>query len=194
MLENMKRIQERVDQLKKSCSQFSRRRSNPLPDKTFATAMTEATGQAAPVQANGKSEKLQPSPELKADIDNLVDKHAKEHELPANIVRKLIAVASGYDPEAVGKDGQLGLMQVKPEIFRQFGYTNPFDPTQNISAGTQHLSQMLQRNGGDLSLALAAYNSDPASVKRFGGVPPFPDTQSFVSQILTGLGKNDSEK
>jgi soluble lytic murein transglycosylase-like protein len=53
---------------------------------------------------------------------------------------------------------------------------------------------MLQRNGGDLSLALAAYNSDPASVKRFGGVPPFPDTQSFVSQILTGLGKNDSEK
>lgn len=194
MLENMKRIQERVDQLKKSCSQFSRRRTNPLPDKTFAAAMTEATNKTNQVQGAKANEKLAPSPELKADIDNLVDKHAKDHELPPDVVRKLIAVASGYDPEAVGNDGQLGLMQVKPEIFRQFGYANPFDPTQNISAGTQHLSQMLQRNGGDMSLALAAYNSDPASVKRFGGVPPFPDTQNFVSQILSGLGKNDNDK
>ena len=193
MLENMKRIQERVDQLKKSCSQFSRRR-NPLPDKTFAAAMTEAAGNAAPNSNVAKSEKVSPSPELKADIDNLVDKHAREHELPPEVVRKLIAVASGYDPDAVGKEGQLGLMQVKPEIFKESGYSNPFDPTQNISAGTQHLSQMLQRNGGDISLALAAYNSDPASVKRFGGIPPFPDTKNFVSQILTGLSDNDKNK
>jgi soluble lytic murein transglycosylase-like protein len=53
---------------------------------------------------------------------------------------------------------------------------------------------MLQKNGGDVSLALAAYNSDPASVKRFGGVPPFPDTQNFVSQILSGLGSDNKNK
>lgn len=193
MLENMKRIQERVDQLKKSCAQFSKRR-NPLPDKTFSEALTEATNPALPAGKKASAKKLEPSAELKADIDNLVDKHSNDHELPPEVVRRLIAVASGYDPEAVGKNGELGLMQVKPDIFRQFGYTNPFDPTQNISAGTQHLSQMLQKNGGDMSLALAAYNSDPASVKRFGGIPPFPDTKNFVSQIMAGLGKeNDDE-
>lgn len=193
MLENMKRIQERVDQLKKNCAQFRRSR-NKLPDKTFAAAMTEAAGNAAPTESINKTGKLEPSTELKADIDNLVEKHAKDRELPPDVIRKLISVASGYNPDAVGNEGQLGLMQVKPEIFQQFGYTNPFDPAQNILAGTQHLAQMLQRNGGNMSLALAAYNSDPASVKRFGGVPPFPDTQNFVSQILSGIGKDDKNK
>lgn len=194
MLENMRKIQERIDQIKKSCSYFNRRCSNPLPNKTFAATLSEATGQVAPTQANKKIEKIQPSPELRADIDNIVEKHAKEHKLPPEVIRSLIAVASGYNPNTIGKEGQLGLMQVKPEIFKQFGFTNPFDPTQNISAGTRHLSQMLQRNGGDLSLALAAYYSDPATVKLFGSIPPFSDTQSFVSQILTGLRKNSSEK
>lgn len=189
MLENMKRIQERVDQLKKSCAQFTRRR-NPLPQKTFAAAMTEATGKQETVQAH---KNIEPTPELKKDIDTLVEKHAKERELPPEVVRRLIAVASGYDPETVSNDGKLGLMQVKPEIFREFGFTNPFDPTQNITAGTAHLSQMLQRNGGDMSLALASYNSDPATVKRFGGVPPFPETQNFVAQILSGLGDKSSK-
>lgn len=73
----------------------------------------------------------------------------------------------------------------------QYGLTNPFDPEQNISAGTQHLSQLLQNNGGSLPLALASYNTDPLTVKRFGGVPPYLDTQNFVNQILTGLNKSD---
>ncbi|MDN5280361.1 MAG: hypothetical protein PWR01_4326 [Clostridiales bacterium] len=194
MLENMRRIQQRVDQLKKSCNQFNRRGHTPS-DKTFASAMSEATGKSESNKISAQSIKeTQPSQQLKTDIDNLVEKHANEHGLKPELVRKLIAIASGYNPDAVGTNGQLGLMQVKPEIFRQFGYTNPFDPTQNISAGTQHLSQMLQKNGGDVSLALAAYNSDPASVKRFGGVPPFPDTQNFVSQILSGLGSDNKNK
>jgi soluble lytic murein transglycosylase-like protein len=94
----------------------------------------------------------------------------------------------------VDSAGNLGLMQVKPQIFREFGYTDPFDPEQNIMAGTRHLASMMQRNGNSLPLALASYNSDPATVKRFGGVPPFPETQSFVSQVLSGLGQTADDK
>lgn len=192
MLDNMRKIQERVDQLKKSCNQFNRKHHKPT-DKTFAAAMTEATGKSE-TSEKVASKKLVPSELLKEDIDRLVEKHSNEQGIKPELVRKLIAIASGYNPDMVGSNGQLGLMQVKPEVFRQFGYTNPFDPVQNISAGTQHLSQMLQRNGGDPSLALAAYNSDPASVKRFGGIPPFPDTQNFVSQILGGLSSETKPK
>jgi soluble lytic murein transglycosylase-like protein len=189
MLDNMRRIQDRVDRIKKSCGEFKRNRPS-VKKNTFASEIAKAqqSNQAQPMSANKVTE---PSADLKADVNKLVEKYAGEQGLKPEVVRSLIAVASGFDSQAVGNNGQLGLMQVKPEIFQQFGYTNPFDPDQNISAGTKHLSQMLNRNGGNLELALAAYNSDPASVKRFGGTPPFPDTQSFVSQILAGLGGNN---
>ncbi|MGM0600536.1 MAG: lytic transglycosylase domain-containing protein [Candidatus Rifleibacteriota bacterium] len=191
MLENMRKVQQRVDQLKKSCGKFVTRKHTP-PEKTFASEMAKASGKTDKADETSKTEKvLKPSQELITDIDNLVEKHAKENELEPELVRKLIATASGFNPDAVGTQGHLGLMQVKPEIFRQFGFTNPFDPDQNISAGTQHLSQMLKRNGNDLPRALAAYNTDSASVKRFGGVPPYPETKSFVSQILSELGKSE---
>jgi soluble lytic murein transglycosylase-like protein len=181
----MRRIQQRVDQIKKSCGQFRRNRPTP-PENTFAKEMAKAQnpGNENNISANKINE---PSESLKADVEKLVEKYSAEQGLKPEVVRSLIAVASGFDPKAVGENGQLGLMQVKPEIFRQFGYTNPFDPDQNISAGTQHLSQMLSRNGGDIKKALAAYNTDSASVKRFGGIPPFLDTQNFVSQILSGI-------
>lgn len=191
MLENMHRLQERVTQLKKDCSQFKRKRPSSN-EKTFASAMSEASGESKSSEI--EKNELQPSKLLKTDIDLLVEKHSTERGLKPELVRKLIAIASGYNPDKVGEDGQLGLMQVKPEIFRQFGYSNPFDATQNISAGTQYLSQMMQKNGGNVSNALASYNSDPATVKKFGGVPPFPNTQSFVSQILTGLGSETKPK
>ncbi|GAB4275834.1 MAG: hypothetical protein Kow0029_17240 [Candidatus Rifleibacteriota bacterium] len=192
MLENMRKVQERVDALKKGCAQFCKGRRKQ-PDKTFASELSKAQGIADP-KSGAAAPNVKPSPELQKDIDLLVDKHSKEHKIEPEVVRKLIAIASGFNPEKVGKEGQLGLMQVKPEIFREFGFTNPFDPSQNISAGTQYLSKMLQKNGGNLPLALAAYNTDPATVKRFGGIPPFADTQSFVSQILAGISDQNKNK
>lgn len=193
MLENMNRILERIDSLHQSFKGMAQRRGK-RQQQTFAAAMLEATKSqvgnginASPATSNAPEAVAN---NLKADVDSLVEKYAKEHKLNPQLVKQLIVVASGNDPRAVGQQGNLGLMQVKPEIFNQLGYQNPFDPEQNIQAGTHYLADMLQRNGGNLSLALAAYDSDPASVKRFGGVPPFPSTQNFVSQVLGGLGSN----
>lgn len=193
MLENMNRILGRIDGLHQSFKgMIHKRRNHQQQQQTFAAAITEAT--QSPISA-GINASLATDPavtdiasNLKADVEKLVAKYAKEHNLNPQLVQQLIAVASGNDPQAVDQQGNLGLMQIKPEIFNKSGFHNPFDPEQNIKAGTKHLSDMLQRNGGDVSLALAAYNSDPATVKRFGGVPPFPSTQNFVSQVLTGLG------
>ncbi len=193
MLENMHRIMEKMDAISKSFSGMSRRHVK-RENQNFKTALNEITKAdlsshpISPLESTAEPKTISTE-----DLQNLINKHATEKGIKPELVQKLIDVASGRDPESVGNDGQLGLMQLKPEIFRQFGYTDPFDPDQNISAGTQHLSEMLKRNGGNTTLALAAYSSDPATVKRFGGIPPFPETQNFVGQILSGLSKPKSD-
>jgi soluble lytic murein transglycosylase-like protein len=197
MLENMNKILERIDGLNQGFKGMAHKRAR-RQQQTFAAAMIEAT--KTPVSA-GVSASPATNPaatnianNIKSDVETLIDKYSKEHNLSPQLVQQLIAVASGNNPQAVDSNGNAGLMQIKPEIFSQLGGQNPLDPEQNIKAGTKDLSDMLQRNGGDVSLALAAYNSDPATVKRFGGVPPFPSTQNFVSQVLSGLGSDDKKK
>ncbi len=191
MLENMHRILEKIDSLNQSFKGMVPKKAR-RQQQTFAAAINEATRTpAAPGLASTSSTNV--ASEINTDVKALIEKYSQEHGLKPELVKQLIMVASKNDPKAVDADGNLGLMQVKPQIFREFGYTDPFDPEQNIMAGTQHLSSMMQRNGDNLPLALAAYNSDPATVKRFGGVPPFPSTQNFVNQVLSGLTAPDKK-
>ncbi len=196
MLENMNRILERIDGLNQGFKGMAQRRGR-RQQQTFAAAMIEATKTPVSEGINAspasKPDTTVIASELKADVEKLIEKYSIEHKLSPQLVKQLIAVASDNNPKAVGLEGNLGLMQVKPEVFNQLGYQNPFDPEQNIRAGTTHLADMLQRNGGNLSNALAAYSSDPATVKRFGGIPPFQSTQNFVSQVLTGLGTDKNK-
>jgi len=191
MLENMHRILEKIDSLNQSFKGIipkKARRQQP----TFAAAMNEAT--KSPVNEGSISSQPETSNVVKkinSEIQMLVDKYSREHGLDPALIKQIIEVASHNNPDAVNKDGNLGLMQIKPQIFQSMGLTNPFDPEQNIKAGTSHLAGLMKKNGDDLSMALASYSSDPATVKRFGGVPPFPDTQNFVGQVLAGLGKPD---
>jgi soluble lytic murein transglycosylase-like protein len=104
--------------------------------------------------------------------------------------RLLHAVAwheSRFRQDAVSNKGAVGVMQLMPETARTLG-VNPADVVQNIRGGAALLAQLLRRFGGDVRLTLAAYNAGPGSVLRYGGVPPFPETQNYVAQILQRLG------
>ena len=193
MLENMNRLVEKMDALNKSLSIYAPKHKKRINVNNFAKQLELANSgnniSACSPATTVKAKNQQLGESIKEDIDNLVNKYSKEYNIEPDLIKQLITVASGNDPNAVGKNGQLGLMQLNPALLNQFGVTNPFDPQQNILAGTQHLSQLLQNNNGNLSLALAAYNTDPKTVKRFGGVPPYADTRNFVNQILSGLNK-----
>jgi soluble lytic murein transglycosylase-like protein len=105
------------------------------------------------------------------------------------VVSALIQVESAYHSRAVSPKGARGLMQLMPATGRQYGALDLFDPKVNLEAGIQHLKKLLSRYD-QLPLALAAYNAGEAAVDRFGGIPPFRETQDYVSRILRLLNRS----
>ena len=126
------------------------------------------------------------APPIPEAFRELVTATAAKHGVDARVVNALIQVESAYHSRAVSPKGARGLMQVMPTTGRQYGALDLFDPKVNVDAGVRHLKKLLSRY--DLPLALAAYNAGEAAVDRFGGIPPFRETQNYVTRILRILG------
>jgi soluble lytic murein transglycosylase-like protein len=116
--------------------------------------------------------------------DGLIGLTAREHRVQPALVKAVIAAESNFDAGAVSRKGAQGLMQLMPGTAEQLGVENPFQPSENVRGGTRYLRKMLDRYG-DLSRALAAYNAGPSAVDRYGGVPPYRETQDYVNRVLT---------
>jgi soluble lytic murein transglycosylase-like protein len=114
----------------------------------------------------------------------LIRKHAARHGLEPSLVSAVVRVESCYDRHAVSRSGAQGLMQLMPATAIELGVNDSFDPEQNVAGGVRYLASMFKRFNNDVRLALAAYNAGPTSVALFNDVPPFPDTQSYVTRIL----------
>jgi soluble lytic murein transglycosylase-like protein len=122
-----------------------------------------------------------------ANYDELITRHATEQSINPDFVRAVIQAESAFNPRALSVKGAMGLMQLMPQTARQYqAGRNPYDPTTNIHAGTQYLRKLLDEF--DLPLALAAYNAGEGAVRRFGGIPPYAETQAYVRQILALVG------
>jgi hypothetical protein len=124
-----------------------------------------------------------------AELDKLVLESAQQEGVKEDLIRGVIAQESGARPCAVSWKGAQGLMQLMPATSEQFGVKDPFDPHQNVEAGTKLLKQLLTKYNNDVSLALAAYNAGEARVDKDGGVPQIPETQNYVNEIQSKLPK-----
>ena len=112
----------------------------------------------------------------------IIDRVSAEQNVPVKLVRAVIQVESAYNERARSPKGAMGLMQLMPATARQYAVADPYDPASNIEAGIKHLKSLLQRL--PVALALAAYNAGEAAVQRFNGIPPYPETRTYVSRIL----------
>nr|WP_017185587.1 lytic transglycosylase domain-containing protein [Alkalibacillus haloalkaliphilus] len=130
---------------------------------------------------------MQVSPALNNDdssFKDIIEDVASRYNLDTDLIRSVIQVESGFNPQAVSHAGAQGLMQLMPATADSLGVQNVFDPAQNIEGGARYLRDMLDRYNGDQELALAAYNAGPGNVDYYGGVPPFEETQNYVNRIL----------
>lgn len=113
---------------------------------------------------------------------DIIDQLSAEQNVPAKLVRAVIKVESNYQERARSRKGAMGLMQLMPETARQYAVANPYEPRANIEGGIKYLRFLLDRF--ELRLALAAYNAGEAAVRRFGGIPPYPETRQYVDRVL----------
>lgn len=108
---------------------------------------------------------------------------AQFNEVEESLIRAIIHAESAYQPDAQSPKGAQGLMQLMPAIQAELNVSNPFDPQDNIRGGARYLSQLLMEFNGDYELAAAAYNAGPSAVYKYGGIPPYDETQEYVRRV-----------
>ncbi len=129
-----------------------------------------------------------------ASYQHLIQKYAQRHEVPAALVRAVMRVESCFDRRAVSRSGARGLMQLMPQTASLLGVDDSFDASQNVDGGVRYLKMMLERFNQDTRLALAAYNAGPTAVSDHRGIPPFPETQTYVKRVLADYRKNQNRE
>jgi soluble lytic murein transglycosylase-like protein len=117
----------------------------------------------------------------------LIRTAATEHGVAEELIISVIRAESNFNPRAISRRRARGLMQLMPATARQYSVRDVFDPTENISAGTRYLRDLLARYERNLPLALAAYNAGPARVEQYRGIPPFAETRAYVRRVLAHL-------
>lgn len=118
---------------------------------------------------------------------------AERYRVDGLLIAALVEVESGFDAEALSSRGAVGLMQITPITAETFGVSDTLDPRINLDIGARYIRRLLKSYDNDLELALAAYNAGPGNVRRYGGVPPFPETQSYVQKVLASYLQNCRE-
>lgn len=120
-------------------------------------------------------------------MDDIFEEASSRYGVSVNLLKAVAKAESNFNPKAVSKAGAIGVMQLMPATARSLGVSDPYDARQNIMGGAKYLKENLERFGGNVNLALAAYNAGPNSVQKYGGIPPYKETQNYVKIVNSYL-------
>lgn len=126
----------------------------------------------------------------KKDLDKIFNEAAIKYNVPVELLKAIGKAESDFRVDAVSKSGAQGIMQLMPKTAEYLGVTDSFDPEQNIMGGTKYIKELLDKYDGDTKLALAAYNAGMNNVKKYGGIPPFEETQNYVVKVTKYMQQN----
>jgi soluble lytic murein transglycosylase-like protein len=155
----------------------------PATVEPFNVSLAQAQGGAFLRPMLGDESKFSPY------IEGLITKYSAQNNLDPKLVRAVITAESDGDVQCRSSKGAMGLMQLMPDEVTAYGIKNPFDPEENIRGGTRQLAEKLKLYNGDVPLALAAYNAGTGAVRKYNGIPPYPETQGYVKKILAMVGQ-----
>ncbi len=148
------------------------------PVQTASSYAPAPSAQTSPA-AIPASESIAPS-----TYSDIITTACNRHGVDPALVHAIVKVESGFNPYALSRKGAMGLMQLMPQTAVDMNVINTFNPHENIDGGVKYLRYLIDRYEGNLALALAAYNSGETAVKKWGTIPPFPETQSYVQRVL----------
>jgi len=127
--------------------------------------------------------------DLQRLYDPIVQRMARDHGIPAGFIHAVIRAESNYDQFALSEKGAMGLMQLMPDTAVQYGVRNVFDPAQNIEGGTKYLKDLMRLYNGKTDLVLAAYNAGQEAVRKYGSIPPYPETREYIRRVRASYDK-----
>lgn len=163
-----------------------------LGDLQPAAGTTAATAPHGFAQVLSAVQEQQPSSSSASDsrstsrFDDIIQQAAARYGVDEDLVHAVVQAESGYDPDSRSGAGAIGLMQLMPATARGL-HVDPRDPRQNVEGGVRYLRSQLDRFGGQVDLAVAAYNAGPGAVQRYHGVPPYRETQAYVKRVMQTL-------
>lgn len=128
--------------------------------------------------------KVPQPPALSESFNTIIKKAQKTHGIDYSLIKAVIRVESAFNSKAISKKGAKGLMQIMPGNYKALAVKDPFNPVQNIMGGTLYLKKLIKRYDYKVSLALAAYNAGPTAVDKYGKIPPYKETQSYVKKVM----------
>lgn len=157
----------------------------PFKSKIFASLGILLLIVLFPLEADAQVE-----PGQNNKFDKIIKAVAEKYNLEASLIHSIIRTESNYDPHCISSKGALGLMQLMPETARIYGVGNPLEPRDNIEGGVRYLKDLINLYNGRTRFVLAAYNAGQTAVKKYGGIPPYPETRNYIEKVMTSYPKS----
>ena len=174
----------RIESIERQFSALSDVNVQKKPDTDFQKILDASMNNQKSENTDYKSVQETQQSSSRTEIENLIEKYAKKNNLDKDFVKAVIKQESGFKTNAKSHCGAMGLMQLMPGTASGLGVENAYDAEQNIMGGTKYLRNLLSQYNGDKNLALAAYNAGPGAVKKYGGIPPYAETQNYVKNVI----------
>ncbi len=184
MIEDMYTVMARIKELQ---SRFGlTRNKNQVTDKVKNVSYDKIHEKAREGRDTVKGKEVSE----KERIDSIVNYYSSKNRVPSTLVSAIIEKESGYNSRALSDKGAMGLMQIMPDLAREYKMRDPYNPVENIKTGVSHLKSLLDEYDGDYKKALAAYNAGRGAVRRHKGVPDYKETREYVEKVINSYMKN----